>query len=84
MGAAQRFDDVEVFFAWNAKDLLDTLILKGGDEQVGAFHGLQSSLGGADEQFSADAILDRVIHNAYRIELAGESMRKRRMLEPST
>jgi hypothetical protein len=59
-GAAQRFDDVEVFFAWNAKDLLDTLILKGGDEQVGAFHGLQSSLGGADEQFSADAILDRV------------------------
>jgi hypothetical protein len=31
----------------------------------------------------ADAILDRIIHNAYRIELAGESMRKRRMLEPS-
>ena len=31
----------------------------------------------------ADAILDRVIHNAYRIELAGESMRKRRMTEPS-
>src|SRR5438067_3135274 len=30
----------------------------------------------------ADAILDRVIHNAYRIDLAGESMRKRRMLEP--
>ena len=24
----------------------------------------------------ADAILDRVIHNAYRIELKGESMRK--------
>jgi DNA replication protein DnaC len=31
----------------------------------------------------ADAILDRVIHNAYRIELAGDSMRKRRFLEPS-
>jgi len=31
----------------------------------------------------ADAIRDRVIHNAYRIELAGESMRKRRMPEPS-
>jgi DNA replication protein DnaC len=31
----------------------------------------------------ADAILDRVIHNAHRIELAGESMRKRHMLEPS-
>ena len=24
----------------------------------------------------ADAILDRVIHNAYRIDLAGESLRK--------
>ncbi len=31
----------------------------------------------------ADAILDRIIHNAYRIELAGESSRKRRVLEPS-
>jgi len=30
------------------------------------------------------AIPDRIIHNAYRIELAGESMRKHRMLEPST
>ena len=26
----------------------------------------------------ADAILNRVIHNAYRIELSGESLRKRR------
>jgi hypothetical protein len=26
----------------------------------------------------ADAILDRVIHNAYRIDLAGESLRKTR------
>jgi len=25
----------------------------------------------------ADAILDRVVHNAYRIDLAGESLRKR-------
>jgi len=24
----------------------------------------------------ADAILDRVVHNAYRIELQGESLRK--------
>jgi len=26
----------------------------------------------------ADAIMDRVVHNAYRIELKGESMRKKR------
>ena len=25
----------------------------------------------------ADAILDRIVHTAYRIELSGESMRKR-------
>ena len=25
----------------------------------------------------ADAILDRIVHNAYRVELAGESLRKR-------
>ena len=28
----------------------------------------------------ADAILDRVVHNAYRIELGGESMRKQRAI----
>ena len=27
----------------------------------------------------ADAILDRLIHNAHRIELKGESMRKRKV-----
>jgi DNA replication protein DnaC len=26
----------------------------------------------------ADAILDRLVHNAYRINLSGESLRKRR------
>lgn len=31
----------------------------------------------------ADAILDRIVHNAYRVELTGESMRKRRRLEAS-
>ena len=27
----------------------------------------------------ADAILDRLVHNAYRIDLTGESMRKQRL-----
>jgi DNA replication protein DnaC len=31
----------------------------------------------------ADAILDRLIHNAYRIELTGDSLRKRRSLDPA-
>src|SRR5271155_1731091 len=32
----------------------------------------------------ADAILDRLVHSAYRIELQGESLRKKRSLEPIT
>jgi len=28
----------------------------------------------------SDAVMDRIIHNAYRLELSGESMRKRRSL----
>jgi hypothetical protein len=32
----------------------------------------------------ADAVLDRLLHNAYRIELTGESLRKRRSTEPQT
>ena len=28
----------------------------------------------------ADAILDRLIHNAHRIDLAGDSLRRRRSL----
>ena len=31
-----------------------------------------------DDPTLADAILDRVVHNAYKIELKGESMRKRK------
>ncbi|MBB3705702.1 DNA replication protein DnaC [Aminobacter aminovorans] len=30
----------------------------------------------------ADAVLDRLVHNAYRIELSGESLRKRRSMSP--
>ena len=30
----------------------------------------------------ADAILDRLVHNAYRIELSGESLRKNKFAEP--
>jgi DNA replication protein DnaC len=29
----------------------------------------------------ADAILDRIIHSAYRFDLTGESMRKQRALK---
>jgi DNA replication protein DnaC len=29
----------------------------------------------------ADAVLDRLVHNAYRIELKGESMRKKKAPE---
>jgi DNA replication protein DnaC len=33
------------------------------------------------EQTIADAILDRIVHNAHRLELKGESMRKKRAIE---
>jgi len=31
-----------------------------------------------DDPTLADAILDRLVHNAYKIHMTGESMRKRR------
>lgn len=31
------------------------------------------------QQTIADAILDRVVHNAHRIELKGESLRKKQI-----
>ncbi|MFS2186187.1 IS21-like element helper ATPase IstB [Mucilaginibacter sp. Mucisp84] len=34
------------------------------------------------EKTIADAILDRIVHDAHRIELKGESMRKKRSIEP--
>lgn len=33
---------------------------------------------------AADAILDRLVHNAHRIELRGESLRKTRAKKPET
>jgi len=30
----------------------------------------------------ADSIMDRLVHNAYRIELSGESIRKQRARKP--
>ncbi|GAB3416810.1 hypothetical protein GCM10027516_10040 [Niabella aquatica] len=33
------------------------------------------------EQTIADAILDRIVHNAHRLELKGDSLRKRRKPE---
>ena len=32
----------------------------------------------------ADAILDRLVHNAHRIDLAGASMRKTKTIKPET
>ncbi len=37
-----------------------------------------------DDPTLADAILDRLVHNAYQIELKGESMRKRKPQERAT
>src|SRR5476651_868722 len=34
------------------------------------------------EKTVADAILDRIVHDAHRIELKGESMRRKRSVEP--
>ena len=34
------------------------------------------------EKTIADAILDRIVHDAHRIELKGESMRRKRNAEP--
>ena len=36
------------------------------------------------EKTIADAILDRIVHDAHRLELTGESLRKKRKLEPET
>ena len=33
---------------------------------------------------AADGILDRLVHNAHRIEMRGDSMRKKRGTQPSS
>jgi DNA replication protein DnaC len=33
---------------------------------------------------AADGILDRLVHNAHRIEMRGESMRKKRGSQPAS
>ncbi len=33
------------------------------------------------EQTIADAILDRIVHDAHRIEMAGESMRRKKQIK---
>ena len=38
--------------------------------------------GARPEPTIADALLDRIVHNAYRIDLKGESQRKRNKLPP--
>lgn len=45
-----------------------------------------SGSGISDDEALAYAILDRLVHNAYRINLKGESMRKRtqKLTTPST
>ena len=34
--------------------------------------------GGGMMDYGPDAMMDRIVHNAYRLELKGESMRKRK------
>ncbi|ESW63166.1 hypothetical protein X772_36550 [Mesorhizobium sp. LSJC280B00] len=46
---------------------------------IGSSPGRASNKGYADPTI-ADAVLDRLVHNAYRIELSGESMRKHKVL----
>ena len=73
--AAWRLDDAE-FVEVEIEDRYDTgsllitsqLPIERWDEIIG-------------DPTLADAILDRVVHNAYRIELTGDSLRKRRAAE---
>jgi DNA replication protein DnaC len=45
-----------------------------GQLPVGQWHDVMG------EKKVADAILDRIVHNAYRIEMVGESLRQRKSL----
>ena len=38
----------------------------------------------ASKSNGSDAVLDRLVHNAHRIEMKGDSMRKKRGTQPSS
>jgi DNA replication protein DnaC len=63
----QRRDLLEI-----VEDRYDT-----GSLLIGSQVPLERLYDGIGDPTMADAILDRIVHNAYRIELAGESLRKR-------
>ena len=58
---------------WLSRSILETRIPKSGP---------LPGVRGVSEPTIADAVLDRIVHNAYRIELKGESQRKRNKPPP--
>lgn len=75
----------ETFTAEQRRDLLEIVedrydtrsIIVTSQVPVGRFYEI------IGEPTIADAILDRLVHNAYRIELTGESLRKRKSPHPA-
>lgn len=74
LGDQQRLDLLEIFEErYRRKSTLITAQLP-----VGQWHDM------IGEPTIADAILDRIVHNAHRISLQGDSMRKRKPTSPLT
>ena len=69
-GPDERRDLLEIFEDRYA----NTSTLISGQLPLNAWHEV------IGEPAFADAILDRIVHNAYRLQLDGESLRKRRAL----
>jgi hypothetical protein len=61
-----------VVFVWHGADRFSSLV---SPEYQRLLVFMQQRLG---DPTLADAILDRVVHNAYKINLSGSSMRKER------